>query len=57
MHKIVTFKHFQRNTWRHICWCTSNGWRVKVCTDEQVKHTHRWRKWATIRVMRQRAMH
>jgi len=25
--------------------------RVEACTDEQVKQAHRWRKWATKRVM------
>jgi len=33
---------------------SSNGWRVEVCTDEQVKHAYEWEKYATIRVMRQK---
>jgi len=27
----------QASTW-HRWWWASNGWRVEVCTDEQMKH-------------------
>jgi len=38
--KTQTLNHIHNNNLQHRWWWASNGWSVKVCTDEQVWHAH-----------------